>query len=73
MTLVCVISFNIIISEYQQWSHLNGQDFSPGNGHDDLAPKDISDCVIEGFGGKAAKPKLDDFDWDGSAVAGTTL
>ena len=42
-------------------------------GHDDLARKDISDCVIEGFGGKAAKPKLDDFDWDGSAVAGRTL
>ena len=29
--------------------------------------------MIEGFGGKAAKPKLDDFDWDGSAVAGITL
>ena len=27
-------------------------------GHDDLA----LNCVIEGFGGKAAKPKLDDFE-----------
>ena len=36
-------------------------------------PTDISDWMVEGFGGEAAKPALDDFVWDGSAVAGITL
>ena len=42
-------------------------------GNDELQVNDISDWVVEGFGGEAAKQALDDFEWDGGVVMGITL
>ena len=48
----------------------NGSEFS---GSDTLNLTDVSDWVVDGLGGEAAKSVLDDFDWDGNVVAGITL
>ena len=42
-------------------------------GTDLLDITDVSDWVVEGFGGETAKPVLDDFDLDRNLVMGITL
>ena len=43
------------------------------NGSDTINLSDVSDWVVDGLGGEAAKTAIDDFDWDGNIVAGITL
>ena len=48
----------------------SGPEFS---GDESLEVDDITDWIVEGAGGEAAKQTLDNFEWNGGAVMGITL
>ena len=49
---------------------ISGPEFS---GDECLEVGDISDWVVDGFGGEAAKSTLDNFEWNGGAIMGITI
>ena len=66
---------NIFLKDFFDMSASKTKVFSGAefSGNDCLGFSDINDWVVEGMGGEAAKPALDDFDWDGKIVMGITL